>query len=213
MGNIEQESTLDIIDSNGEIVLSESDSAINDDSYLIRVGPFRFGKAGLEVEGKPDFNTCNNAVTTLKAAHNIIQLAIGDLLNYMQGRFGEAYSQALEASDYSGGTAANVQWVARKVAPEVRRLETLTFDHHRAVAPLPVEQQIEWLDRAEREGLSARTLRKMIHKPQLPLPSDGRAKGIVYYEEGRLEIWCCNDKALKQIDTIIEATRTWIDWE
>lgn len=203
---------MDIIDNNGEIVLSKSDSAISNDSYLIRVGPFRFGKAGLEIEGKPDFDTCNNAVTTLKAAHNIIQLAIGDLLNYMQGRFGEAYTQALEASDYSSGTAANVQWVARKVAPEVRRLETLTFDHHRAVAPLPVEQQMEWLDKAEQEGLSARTLRKMIHKPQLPPPNDGRAKGIVYYEEGRLEIWC-NGNALKQIDTIIEATRAWVNWE
>ena len=203
---------MNIIDGEtGEIILAESDTALQGDSYLIRVGPFRFGKSGLEVEGSPDFDACNQAITTLKQVHGVIQLAIGDLLNYMQGRFGEAYAQALEASDYTSGTAANVQWVARSVPPEVRRLE-LNFDHHRAVAPLPVEQQAEWLEKAEKESLSARALRRMIHKPQLPPPSDGRAKGIIYYEEGRLEIWCSNGNALEQIDAIIGATGDLVDW-
>ncbi|HEX2434930.1 MAG TPA: hypothetical protein VHI55_13365 [Gaiellaceae bacterium] len=42
--------------------------------------------------------------------------------------------------------------------PRSRRRENLSFTHHVLIAPLPLDEQIVWLDRAERERLSTREL-------------------------------------------------------
>jgi hypothetical protein len=46
---------------------------------------------------------------------------------------------------------------ARAIAPE-RRRTTLSFDHHGAVRTLTPYQQTAWLDKAERDGLTAEQL-------------------------------------------------------
>lgn len=86
-----------------------------------------------------------------------IQFAIGDWLIYGEQHYGEMYAQALSETDYDYGTLRNFKYVANNVPLSLRH-DNLTFEHHRAVAPLESDQQAGWLDRAERDNLSAKQL-------------------------------------------------------
>lgn len=65
--------------------------------------------------------------------------------------------------------------VARAVPPS-RRREQLLFGHHFEVSVLPPKDQGKWLEKAEREKLSALDLRKQIRdaQGQLDLVPDGK---------------------------------------
>ena len=58
-------------------------------------------------------------------------------------------------------TCNNYASIARKV-PRSRRRANLSFTHHAAVSKLDPEQQNEWLEKAEREGMSRDELRQAI---------------------------------------------------
>lgn len=90
---------------------------------------------------------------------------IGDWLNFGENRYGEKYSQALEMGLFEIETLRNVSWVCRKVPAAVRRFN-LSFGHHTEVAPLDLEKQGEYLERAEREQLTVMELRRLIHKQE-----------------------------------------------
>lgn len=200
---------MDIIDNaTGEIIIDDGSQS----GLVMRSDGFQFTQTGLIVQGQPTFEQCEAMINKLHVVKDAVQMWLGDLLNYMEGRWGESYAQVVDGLDYAEGSLGNYQRVARQVPPPLRN-ENLRYNHYAAVAPLPKEKQVYWLEKAVKENLSARTLRKLIHKPQLPPPGDGKAKGIIYYEECRLEIWCGNGNALTQIDAIIEATRDWVNWE
>lgn len=199
---------MDIIDSaTGEIVIEEDSQT----GLIMRSDGFQFTATGLVVQGQPTFEQCETMINRLHIVKDAVQMWLGDLLNYMEERWGEAYAQVVDGLDYAEGSLNNYQRVARQVPPPLRN-EALTYNHYAAVAPLPQEKQAYWLNRAAEEKLSTRSLRKLIHRPQPPPPNDGRAKGVIYYEEGRLEIWCDNGNCLAQIDAIIEITQGLIDW-
>jgi hypothetical protein len=88
---------------------------------------------------------------------------IGDTLNYGEEMYGEDYAQALGDFGLSQQTLYNYQSVCRRVPREARHIDTLPFRHHQAVAPLKEpEQQREWLQKAEDEGLTSDELRREI---------------------------------------------------
>jgi hypothetical protein len=85
---------------------------------------------------------------------------IGDLVFYGAGEYGAKYDDMAELTGLEYSTLTNYASVAGRF--EIyRRRENLSFGHHAEVAYLGSDvEQDEWLDRAEREGLSVKQLRQ-----------------------------------------------------
>ena len=83
---------------------------------------------------------------------------IGDWLVYGNARYGERYARAVRATGYEAQSLMNMVYVASRFAPE-RRRPALSWSHHAEVAALAPEEQERWLDMAEQERMSARSLR------------------------------------------------------
>ena len=86
---------------------------------------------------------------------------IGDWLNYGNAKYGEKYTRAAKLTGYDHQTLRNMVYVASRFEPS-RRRDVLSWTHHAEVAALSDEEQELWLDRAERERLSVRSLREEI---------------------------------------------------
>jgi len=114
----------------------------------------------------------------------------GDALAFGERKYGEMYSQALDATDYSYQALNDAVYVAKNVTFS-RRRENLSWSHHREVAPLPPAEQEEWLLRAEEEGLTRAALRAAIkqkaYERKLLEAAAGRST-----PEGCGEVACCD---------------------
>lgn len=105
----------------------------------------------------------------LGRANRLSGWLIGDWLNFGERKYGETYSQGMDATGLSYQALADYAWVAGKFDLSLRK-ENLSITHHKHVAALPTEEQQEWLDCAVAEEWSAADLRKAI-KGDPPLPS------------------------------------------
>jgi len=128
----------------------------------------RFTRRGLELPPDLTYDECTGLTYYISGRlrfdaveANLMQLALGQLIVYSESRFGDTYTQWLDATGLAYGTLANAAWVARQVDASCWH-ENLSFAHHTTVAPLPPEEQDEWLDTAEREELGANELRRRI---------------------------------------------------
>jgi hypothetical protein len=83
---------------------------------------------------------------------------IGDWLTYGNARYGERYSRAARTTGYDPQSLMNMAYVASRFTVE-RRREALSWSHHAEVAALSHAEQERWLDLAERERMSVRSLR------------------------------------------------------
>ena len=98
----------------------------------------------------------------LSSMNKSVGFWIGDWINYAEQRkWGEKYSQALDASDHEYGTLRNFAYTARNVDLS-RRSDKLSFKHHSIVAPLPPDMQRGMLAIAEKQGLSTKELDDMV---------------------------------------------------
>lgn len=132
---------------------------------LLDTNNFHYTKQGLMVHGIPTFADCEEQLTILRTVSNAAQLWIGDLLNYMEGAFGEEYAQVLDALDYSAGSMANMKSVAKAFPPSRRREQAIPFSYYQAVQGLPVDEQESLLDKVELgEITSLRHLRNKAKK-------------------------------------------------
>lgn len=84
---------------------------------------------------------------------------IGDWLNYGEKRYGETYSQALEATEYSYNTLAQAKRIAAAYEP-CRRLQSLSWSHHQEA--LSASDPDAALAEAEAKQLSQKDLRQLI---------------------------------------------------
>lgn len=98
---------------------------------------------------------------TLKRMEKSVQWWIGDWLRFGERKYGEMYSQALEATGLEYGTLANAKYVAEKIESSFRN-ENLSFTHHYHVASLPPDKRDELLDEAVDNGWSVRELRQEV---------------------------------------------------
>jgi hypothetical protein len=112
------------------------------------LGSFQLESLGLVVSGTPSLSEWESAGRALKKASGAVQWWIGDWLNYGERAYGEMYAQALDATEYDYQTLRVQKYVANRVQL-LTRSNNLSWKHHRIVAPLEPEQQIEWLQRAE----------------------------------------------------------------
>ncbi|WP_222107177.1 LmbU family transcriptional regulator [[Actinomadura] parvosata] len=86
---------------------------------------------------------------------------LGDWLIFGQDKFPKRYQRAIQETSLDYQTLRNYAWVARRF-PVSRRRDTVSFQHHAAVAALPEAEQDLWLDRATAFGWSLRELRKQL---------------------------------------------------
>ena len=90
----------------------------------------------------------------------------GDWCNHGERKYGEKYTQAIEASDYEKQTLKNAAWISGKIESS-RRRDNLSWSIHSEVAGLDLKDQDKWLDRAEEEGLTRSELRSLIRVERL----------------------------------------------
>jgi hypothetical protein len=83
---------------------------------------------------------------------------IGDWIRYGTDRWGEKYAEAARVTGYDVASLRNMAWVASQFDPSLRS-DKLAWSHHVLLAPLDVEEQARWLERAIEERLSVADLR------------------------------------------------------
>ena len=156
---------------------------------------FRVTPVGLEVTGDPPLSAWADALLDMRSRERGMQWAIGDPMLFGKERYGEEYSQVLDAADYEDQTLLSCQWVASRFGI-FRRRKSLSFSHHLEVASLPPEQADALLDEAERSGWSKRDLRERVRELKAAAPPDPErfnlileSQAIWAWLESRRESW------------------------
>jgi N6-adenosine-specific RNA methylase IME4 len=124
---------------------------------------------------------------TLKRMEKSVQWWIGDWLRFGERRYGEMYSQALEATDYSYQALNDMKWVANAVEPSLRQ-ENLSWSHHKEIAALPTEQAQELLEKAETDRLSVRELRSEVREAKQAVNREKRLDEIALNSVGKYTV-------------------------
>ena len=118
----------------------------------------------------------------LKQVEGSVQFWIGDWARFgdkkgFTGKYTDSkvYDELEDITGLERQTIKEFKWVAEKTSSA--RADDLTFRHHREVAKLPPEKQIEFLSKASEEKLSSRELRDLIKKAEIEekaidLPTD-----------------------------------------
>lgn len=86
---------------------------------------------------------------------------LGDLLLQLEMRHGDKVFQAATVTGLAEQTITNRMSICERV-PRSRRRSDLKFSHHAEVAYKPVEEQIEWLERAAANRWTRSQLRQAI---------------------------------------------------
>jgi hypothetical protein len=93
---------------------------------------------------------------------------IGDMLRRMDRVHGITYEQVAEVTGRDVATLRDYVYVASNVHLSFRN-DILSWTHHKAVAPLPQEDQEYWLRMAQAQGWSAAKLRSQIASHSAPV--------------------------------------------
>ncbi|MEY2511979.1 MAG: hypothetical protein QOE26_2742 [Verrucomicrobiota bacterium] len=101
----------------------------------------------------------------LGSTHLGMSMKVADILNWGEDHLGEKYANEIDltrnALKQQSKTILNWQWVFKRIPPNLRH-PALTYSHHEAVAKLAQDEQKEFLDTAESEGLNVKELREQI---------------------------------------------------
>jgi N6-adenosine-specific RNA methylase IME4 len=97
---------------------------------------------------------------TLQQMEKSVMWWIGDWLRFGERKYGETYTQAIEATGYSNDTLRQAKWVAGAFQP-CERTHNLSWSHHKEVAALPSAERDEVLSRAAAENLSTREIKAL----------------------------------------------------
>lgn len=99
---------------------------------------------------------------SLKIIEGSVQFWIGDCLAYREQKWG-MYDDLTEKTRYEKGSLRYMKLVAEKIESARRRAD-LTFSHHLEVLKLLPDKQDEYLEKAAKNKLSVRDLRKLLRK-------------------------------------------------
>jgi len=128
----------------------------------ISLGKFRFDATSMTVNGKPPLEDWAGPMQFALWCQRASPWWIGDLLNWGDAHFGEAFSQVCEGS-VSGDQLQRYESVARRVPPK-NRCPDLSWSAHAAVARLSDEDQRVMLRRAAKHGWTSDQLRKQVRQ-------------------------------------------------
>jgi len=124
-----------------------------------------FNRTSLIISGSIKYEHWERLGEILRSVEGSIQFWIGDWVRFGETRWGEKYAQAIKTTGLDYQTIADCVSVANRVDFSLRH-ENLSFSHHRAVAGLEPKPQMEWLDKAEKEQLPYRELRRQIEQAE-----------------------------------------------
>jgi hypothetical protein len=140
---------------------------------VLSSGKFVATDSGLVVNGSPSFDEWMAYGKMLHRINRALQMVIGDWLNEGEKRYGETYAQATALwPDMQQDTLRDWKWVSAAVKKSLRK-DNLHYSHYSAVAPLPPDEQREWLALAVKDSLTSHDLRgriKMAKNGSTPPP-------------------------------------------
>jgi N6-adenosine-specific RNA methylase IME4 len=155
-----------IIDSATGEILDAPDGGST--SLILRDAPgIKLSQTGMQIDDDLTFAEYEQLGRDLNVIEGAVQWWRGDWLNYGERRWGEMYAQAIQDEWEVGYQAlANYAWVAKQVEFSIR-IENLSWTHHYQVAPLPPDEQREWLARAVENEWSVAQLKREIRNERL----------------------------------------------
>ena len=121
---------------------------------------FKMTEVGLvfDPDSEMEFKEWEELGRELVKLNKGISWLIGDWCNHGEGKYGESYTQAMDATGLDYNTLKNYKCIAAKFDTN-RRRKSLTFSHHSIVAFMDLKEQNKWLDTAEKENWSVSQLR------------------------------------------------------
>ena len=162
-------------------MIDQSHSLIKIDRPGLQI-PGRVTAVGLELPPELQYHQWAEIGHTLNRVGRGLQWWIGDWLNYGERTYGEAYSQAIDATGYDYVTVSHMAYVSSRVE-FCRRRQNLSWSHHAEVAPLEPDEQDKFLNLAEREGLTSKELRGRKRSALNPPPPLPKHKFFVLYAD------------------------------
>ena len=124
------------------------------------VSAIAWDSVALHIPESTSFTEWSELGRTLQQMEKSVMWWIGDWLRFGERKYGETYTEAVEATGYADGTLRDAKWVAN--AFEVsERTDNLSWTHHREVASLPKQERAEVLALAAAEGLSTRDVKSI----------------------------------------------------
>ena len=114
---------------------------------------------GLTIRDDTPYDVWADLVGRLVEGEKRVHWYLADLINFGDRRYGEMYSQALDAASWSYQTWRDVTWVGRRFELS-RRRDNVPFFVHKEVAALDPADADELLDRYEAEGWTQKRLRE-----------------------------------------------------
>jgi len=129
---------------------------------------------GAAINGTPGEDLVERGMAEFAAAGRACQFVIGDLINYAAGKWGEKYARWMEVTGLEYNTLARCAAVCRSI-PLERRRPSLSFTHHKEVAPLAPDAQERWLNEAETLSMSQKRLARSIQLGRPAMPEDFQA--------------------------------------
>lgn len=104
----------------------------------------------------------------IKDANKTLGLIIGDWLNAYPGEWGKMYDEAREITGLSERRLQEFKQITESIKLR-ERSRNLSMQHHKQVIKFKdnPEKQVYWLDKAEKEGLSARVLSEAIKQSEV----------------------------------------------
>ena len=146
------------------------------DTMLALPGHVQATKTGLIFSNGISYEDWEAVGDKLKSINAAVQWWIGDWLNYGENKWGEMYANAIEETDYKGGTLRNYKYVAGRIELS-HRCDNLSWSTHREVAALDKKSQIKLLQAASKKGWNMDTMRQAVKDYKkaisLPTPAEG----------------------------------------
>lgn len=115
----------------------------------------------LHIPEATPFDEWSSIGRTLQQMERSVMWWIGDWLRFGERKYGETYSQAIEATGLKTDALRQAKWVAEQYPETVTRVTDLSWTHHREAAALPQEERQAVLEYAASEKLSTRELRAL----------------------------------------------------
>jgi len=111
---------------------------------------------------------------------------IGDFLNTVEARRGEAYAKAYEMTDYSSGTLRNAKSVCKRIPRELR--VNLSYKHHEAALGLTKNAAVavDFLRKAEKLGQTVKVMSQSIRLALADSKPDPEKDRLEYNDEEML---------------------------
>lgn len=137
---------------------------------LTALGDCEVTRTGLSIPEGVEFERWEEIGKQLKLIEGSVLWWIGDWLNYGESKYGETYSQALEATDYSYDTLKQAKRVSARYEMG-NRLPNLSWLHHRDA--LGADDPLAALAWASENDASAAEMRRYIRQQKIAAIGEG----------------------------------------